>query len=190
MVNNPTKRGVPERQSGVPKPVPFDTPPQPREAPGAALVLREVPAGLSAPQDANGGAFPTSQEANGAPPRPRLQETADLIHSLLAVRHGAEIRQDPRQFREALIRELRRRLPAPTGRRPAQHLDRAAELRQAGLTYHQIALKMEPAFPTWSLWERETYKARLRNGLLARKRRSLRISPATKPPEVVPPTRD
>lgn len=190
MENNPTKRGEPERQSGVPKPVPFGTPPQPHKAPGAALVLTEVPEGPSGPQDANGGALPPSQEAHAAPPRPRLHETADLIHGLLAVRHGAEIRQDPRQFREALFRELRRRLPAPTGRPPAKHLDRAAELRQTGLTYHQIAVKMEPAFPTWSLWERETYKDRLRNGLLTRKRRSLRMSSATKTPEIVPPTRD
>ncbi len=126
------------------------------------------------------GTGPTG--VSGEDGRPRIAETVDLVHAILAARHEDEMRTNPRQFRESLFAELRRRIPVSRGRRPAKHLDQAKEMRQAGMSYHRIAVLIKPEYESWGTYQRKEFRELLRIGLRARKRRAAHSASETKSP--------
>ena len=130
----------------------------------------------------------SNESAVKAPTTERIVETADLIMDALAARHGDELRSDLRQLRESLFAELRRRMTVPLGRRRSLQLDQAEELRRQGKSFHEIASILEPAYRDWGTYQRQECRERLKQGLRARKKRSLHSCPPTNPPQLVSPT--
>ena len=140
------------------------------------------------PETAPFGTGPTA--VSGEDGRPRIAETVDLVHAILAARHEVELRTNPRKFRESLFAELRRRIPVSRGRRPAKHLDQAMEMRRAGMSYHRIAVLIKPEYENWGTYQRKEFRELLRIGLRTRKRRAAHLASETKSPADVPsPTR-
>jgi len=147
----------------------------------------------NAPKKRTSDATPAAPEAVpfGAPPaadRPRIAETTDYVMAILAARHGDEMRANPKQFKEAIVQEIRRRMTIRKGRPRAVHLDAAERLRAQGLTFHNIAIRVEPRYSEWNRYRQREYCEQLRQALRARKKRSQLLSPRKNDERVILPS--
>ncbi len=99
-----------------------------------------------------------------------LAKTLDELERLVRANHLDDIAADPKRFREALLRGLRRRFRLPTGRRKEEHLNEAERLRRLGHTWNAVAALLNPEYGLLDEFRRLKYRRSLESGIRRRKR--------------------